>query len=77
MPGPEEQRESEKRLVLAREIGRVRDAIDHTGSGSAASVLEHYPAVRRRSPRSGKTEASRCAKEDRTTISRADLTEGP
>src|SRR5512132_2224202 len=35
-----------KRLVLAREIGQVRDAIDHTGSGSAASVLEHYPTVR-------------------------------
>ena len=46
MPGPEEQRESEKRLVLAREIGQVRDAIGHTGSGSAASVLEHYPTVR-------------------------------
>jgi hypothetical protein len=76
MQGPEEQLESEKRLVLAREIGQVRDAIGHTGSGSAASVLEHYPTVRR-SPRSGKSEASRCAKEDRTTIARTDLTEGP
>ena len=46
MPGPEEQLESERRLVLAREIGQVRDAIGHTGSGSAASVLEHYPTVR-------------------------------
>jgi len=35
-----------KRLVLAREIGQVRDAMDHTGSGSAASVLEHYSTVR-------------------------------
>jgi SulP family sulfate permease len=34
-----------KRLVLAREIGQVRDAMDHTGSGSAVSVLEHYPTV--------------------------------
>jgi hypothetical protein len=35
-----------KRLVLAREIGQVRDAIGHTGSVSAASVLERYPTVR-------------------------------
>ncbi|HET6616622.1 MAG TPA: hypothetical protein VFH69_02310 [Gemmatimonadota bacterium] len=35
-----------KRLVLAREIGQVRDAIGYTGSGSVASVLEHYLTVR-------------------------------
>jgi hypothetical protein len=45
MPGPEEQLESEKRLVLAREIGQVREAIDHTGSGPP-SLLENYPTVR-------------------------------
>jgi len=35
-----------KRLVLARAIGQVREAIDHTGSGPAPSVLENYPTVR-------------------------------
>jgi SulP family sulfate permease len=35
-----------KRLVLAREIGQVRDAIGHTGSGSALPEIEHYPTVR-------------------------------
>jgi high affinity sulfate transporter 1 len=35
-----------KRLVLAREIGQVRDAIGHTGSGSAPPEIEHYPTVR-------------------------------
>jgi len=35
-----------KRLVLAREIGQVRDAIDHTGSGSAPPEIETYPTVR-------------------------------
>jgi anti-anti-sigma factor len=34
------------RLVLAREIGQVREAIDHTGSETAPSVLENYPTVR-------------------------------
>jgi SulP family sulfate permease len=36
----------DKRLVLAREIGQVREAIDHTGAGPAPSVLENYPTVR-------------------------------
>jgi MFS superfamily sulfate permease-like transporter len=35
-----------KRLVLAREIGQVREAIDHTDSGSAAPEIETYPTVR-------------------------------
>lgn len=35
-----------KRLVLAREIGQVRDAIGQTGSGSAPSELENYSTVR-------------------------------
>jgi SulP family sulfate permease len=35
-----------KRLVLAREIGQVRDAIDHTDSRSTQPELEHYPTVR-------------------------------
>jgi MFS superfamily sulfate permease-like transporter len=35
-----------KRLVLAREIGQVREAIDHTDSGSALPQLENYPTVR-------------------------------
>jgi hypothetical protein len=35
-----------RRLVPAREIGQVRDAIDHTGSVSAPSELENYPTVR-------------------------------
>jgi anti-anti-sigma factor len=34
-----------KRLVLARTIGQVREAIDHTGSGPP-SLLENYPTVR-------------------------------
>ena len=34
-----------KRLVLAREIGQVREAIDHTDPGSAPQ-LENYPTVR-------------------------------
>jgi hypothetical protein len=35
-----------KRLVLAREIGHVRDEIDHTDSGSAPPEIENYPTVR-------------------------------
>jgi sulfate permease, SulP family len=35
-----------KRLVLAREIGQVRDAFDHTDSGSAPPEIENYPTVR-------------------------------
>ncbi len=35
-----------KRLVLAREIGQVREAIDHTDPGSAPTQLENYPTVR-------------------------------
>ena len=35
-----------KRLLLARVIGQVREAIDHTGSGSAPSGIENYPTVR-------------------------------
>jgi sulfate permease, SulP family len=35
-----------KRLVLAREIGQVREAIVHTDSGSAPPQLENYPTVR-------------------------------
>ena len=35
-----------KRLVLARAIGQVREAIDHTGSGSAPLEIEDYPTVR-------------------------------
>ena len=34
-----------KRLVLAREIGQVRDAIDHTGSESTPSELENSATV--------------------------------
>ena len=41
-----ELRNQGKRLVLARAIGQVREAIDHTGSGPAPSVLENYPTVR-------------------------------
>jgi SulP family sulfate permease len=41
-----ELRSQGKRLVLAREIGQVRDAIDTTGSESAPSELENYPTVR-------------------------------
>jgi sulfate permease, SulP family len=35
-----------KRLVLAREIGQVREAIDHTDPGSGPPLLENYPTVR-------------------------------
>jgi SulP family sulfate permease len=35
-----------KRLVLAREIGQVREAIDHTNPASGAPLLENYPTVR-------------------------------
>ena len=35
-----------KRLVLAREIGQVREAIDHTDPASGAPLLENYPTVR-------------------------------
>jgi anti-anti-sigma factor len=35
-----------KRLVLAREIGQVREAIDHTDPASALPQLENYPTVR-------------------------------
>ena len=35
-----------KRLLLARVIGQVREAIDHTGSGSAPPEIENYPTVR-------------------------------
>src|SRR5512132_623836 len=35
-----------KRLVLAREIGQVREAIDHTDAGSAPPEIETYPTVR-------------------------------
>jgi MFS superfamily sulfate permease-like transporter len=35
-----------KSLVLAREIGQVREAIDPTDSGSGRSLIENYPTVR-------------------------------
>jgi MFS superfamily sulfate permease-like transporter len=35
-----------KRLVLAREIGQVREAIDRTDPGSGPPLLENYPTVR-------------------------------
>ena len=35
-----------KRLVLAREIGQVRDEIRHTDSETAPSEIENYPTVR-------------------------------
>jgi sulfate permease, SulP family len=35
-----------KRLVLAREIGQVREAIDHTDAGPAPPEIDTYPTVR-------------------------------
>jgi sulfate permease, SulP family len=42
----EDMRAQGKRLVLAREIGQVREAIDHTDPASALPQLENYPTVR-------------------------------
>jgi SulP family sulfate permease len=41
-----ELQEKGKRLVLAREIGQVREELDHTDPGSALPLLENYPTVR-------------------------------